>query len=448
MTEPNVRQLSPEVEALSSVWPMLSALMGGTRAMRAAGKIYLPQFPNEDDAAYRLRLAGATLHPVFKRTVRVDAARPFAKPPVVEDVPDRVLPWLGDVDLQGSSLAAFGLSLMTSCLSHGLSGVLVDGPKVEGVVTAADEVRAGLRPYLSAYAAQNILGWKLGRLSQGYGLTQVRLLESVAEDDGAFGSKTVEQVRVLTPGAWQVWRATGLNDEWAVVDEGETRLETIPFVFFYGIRTGFGCGEPPLLELAYQNIEHYQSSSDQQNIEHVARVPILFAKKFGDAELTIGAGTAASSDEPDAELSYVEHSGAAIKSGADSILRLEARMRATGAELIQQTPDRTTATQVDSEGEASQSLLQQITGVFEDSLTACVNLMALWAGEPQTACVKLFKAFGPSSDSEPSVLAAAREGGTISARTHFDELKRRNIIAPERGWDEELERLSAEEAVN
>ncbi len=226
MTEPNVRQLSPEVEALSSVWPMLSALMGGTRAMRAAGKIYLPQFPNEDDAAYRLRLAGATLHPVFKRTVRVDAARPFAKPPVVEDVPDRVLPWLGDVDLQGSSLAAFGLSLMTSCLSHGLSGVLVDGPKVEGVVTAADEVRAGLRPYLSAYAAQNILGWKLGRLSQGYGLTQVRLLESVAEDDGAFGSKTVEQVRVLTPGAWQVWRATGLNDEWAVVDEGETRLET------------------------------------------------------------------------------------------------------------------------------------------------------------------------------------------------------------------------------
>ena len=148
-----------------------------------------------------------------------------------------------------------------------------------------------------------------------------------------------------------MWRATQKDpSDWEVVEAGTTKLAFIPFVFFYGIRQGIGLGETPLLELAYQNIEHYQSSSDQQTILHVARVPILFAKKFGETEITIGAGTAASCDDELSDLKYVEHQGFSISAGRQSILDLEDRMRATGAELIQQTPDRTTATQVDTEG--------------------------------------------------------------------------------------------------
>jgi hypothetical protein len=41
------------------------------------------------------------------------------------------------------------------------------------------------------------------------------------------------------------------------------------------LRCAFGDGEPPLLDLAYLNVKHWQSQSDQDNILHIARVPIL-----------------------------------------------------------------------------------------------------------------------------------------------------------------------------
>lgn len=34
-------------------------------------------------------------------------------------------------------------------------------------------------------------------------------------------------------------------------------------------------GKPPLIELAHLNVKHWQSQSDQDNILHVIRVPIL-----------------------------------------------------------------------------------------------------------------------------------------------------------------------------
>ncbi|MGR5262341.1 hypothetical protein ACPV5Q_20865, partial [Vibrio astriarenae] len=59
-------------------WPLIDALMGGTSAMRKAGKLYLPQWPNELDDAYKNRVATATLFPAFSRTVEVLTGKPFA----------------------------------------------------------------------------------------------------------------------------------------------------------------------------------------------------------------------------------------------------------------------------------------------------------------------------------------------------------------------------------
>jgi hypothetical protein len=40
-------------------------------------------------------------------------------------------------------------------------------------------------------------------------------------------------------------------------------------------------GSPPLLNLALLNIKHWQSQSEQDNILHVARVPLLVAYGLG-----------------------------------------------------------------------------------------------------------------------------------------------------------------------
>jgi hypothetical protein len=74
-----VNSKSAAVSALGVEWPMLEALMAGTRAMRGAAKTLLPQWPGEEQAAYEARLATATLFPALQRTVSVMSGKPFSK---------------------------------------------------------------------------------------------------------------------------------------------------------------------------------------------------------------------------------------------------------------------------------------------------------------------------------------------------------------------------------
>ncbi|MEQ1915200.1 MAG: DUF4055 domain-containing protein, partial [Gallionella sp.] len=322
----SVRDYSPAVQRMSRDWGMLTAVYGGTRAMREAGETYLPK-------------------------------------------------WRG--------LHAFFFDVLTNCLSHGACGVLADYPPAVGVSTVAQERAAGVRPYLVHYPAGTILGWRETK----HVLRELRLLETVTIEGADFKDTEVEQVRVLyaNPGRWETYRKD-LNESdpqkaWKLHESGTSSRNDIPFTFFYGARTGYGTGESPLTELAYLNVEHWQSSSDQQTILHVARVPILFMRGFatGDA-LTVGAASAVRSNAPTAELKYVEHTGASIGAGRTAILDLEERMRAIGAELLVHKTNRMTATQVESEDTAGDSSLQAMVEMFELGVEQCLTQMATWIG--------------------------------------------------------------------
>ena len=442
----DVDQQSDAVAKMARRWPMIDALVGGTGAMRDAGKALLPQFPAEPDEAYRTRLSTATLFPVFSRTAEVLAAKPLSKAIGLEGVPPEVETLLQDVDGEGSSLHAFSTGLMLACMQYGLAGVLVDYPPLDGVQTKADEAAAGARPYFACYQASAILGW---RASRGR-LEQLRLLETVTEADGSFGTVAVSQVRVLLPGAWQVWRNMRQGNgqpQWMVYQEGTTTLKVIPFVFFYGIREGFGIGRPPLTDLAFLNIEHWQSSSDQQTILHTARVPILFAKGLSDSDpIIFGASTAIKTSSDTADVKFVEHSGAAIAAGRQSLLDLEDRMRQAGAELLVQQPVQVTATQTVSESEGSRCVLQRIVETFEESLEVCIQMMGDWLGLAFEAEVNLFKDFGANalSGQSSSLLIDAAAKGYVSPETVFKGLQRRDIVPPDVNWEDEQARIRAQ----
>ena len=244
----------------------------------------------------------------------------------------------------------------------------------------------------------------------------------------------------LEPGLWFVYRKLG--DNWVVYEEGTTTLTEIPFVFFYGIRKSFGIGVAPLLELAFQNIEHWQSLSDQQTILHVARVPILVTVGADNTSITVGASSAVGLPVG-ADMRFVEHSGQAIEAGRKSLLDLEERMRQTGAELLVLKPGDITATQVTSENEANRCTLQKIVEVFEDCLDQCLQYMADWVGETEGGSVSLFTDFGAATLGEASaeLLLKANQSGKLSDETMFDEWKRRGIISPENEWNDEQERI-------
>ncbi|CNE48915.1 DUF4055 domain-containing protein [Yersinia enterocolitica] len=449
----DVRKRSPKIEAIAECWPMIMALRGGTTAMRKAGKIYLPQWPNEDDGFYKSRLNTATLFPAFARTVEVLSGKPFSRPVTwAEDVPARIADMFDDIDMQGRNLHSFLADVCEEAISNGICGILVEHPPVDTGLTIAQEKAIGARPYFATILANSLLDYKSTRVNGQETITQLRFVEMVAEEtDSEFAEKIVEQVRVIDIGRWRTYREkkneiTGVK-EWLLHDEGTTTLQKVAFVPVYGDRIGFMQSRPPLVELAHMNVEHWQSKSDQQTILHVARVPILFGKGMDqDQVITVGAASAVISEKDNADLKYVEHSGKAIESGRLDILDLEDKMRQIGAELLVVKPGRTTVAQTLAENEAGTCALQRIVGDLTDAANQALQFMADWIHEEKGGHISIFRDFGAATLAEASaeLLLEMNIAGSLSNETLFSEIQRRGMISGDTKWEDEEEKIKSQ----
>jgi hypothetical protein len=457
-----VADKSPAVASMEADWTLAAALMGGTQTMRAAGKAHLPQWPNEDDRSYKTRLALATLYPAYQQSVETLAAKPFSKGLTIEEdvptAPHDIKGWTDDIDREGRKLHVFAADLMESALGEGLCGILVDYPKADGVRYKAEEKALGLRPYWVHIKPGQILGWRAARQNGKWTILQLRFMENVEEPDGEFGAISIQQVRVLYPGRWQVWRkkkvdSTGKED-WLLHDDGITTLNYIPFVPIYGKRTGFMMGKPPMIELAHMNVKHWQSQSDQDTLLHIARVPILVRTGMQDTvtpdgtlvkpELTIGA--AAAVDLPkDATLTFTEHGGAAISAGKTSLDDLKEEMRQAGAEMLVLKPGNTTRIEAASDNIKGMCALQRVTLGLQDALNTALQMTADWVKEPTGGHVTIFSDFGALTlEAAVAELMQLQQGGIISKETTFKEAQRRGTVSSEVDFEEEQDRIATE----
>lgn len=456
-----VNQQSIDVTALAENWPVCEDLMGGTPAMRKAGVLHLPKWPGETAEGYRSRLDTATLFPAYRRTVSVMAGKPFAKALTLSDADARIEEWAKDVDRGGVNLHAFAGEMFEESF-YGLAGILVEYPDtrprdaqgrpVIGPMparTVAQVEASGARPYFVRVMHAQILGWQVSITPKGVRLSQLRIAESREEADGPYATKTIQQVRVLFPGRWELWEAKADNSGWLQVDAGTNSLKDIPFVPLYGRREGFMLGTPTLLDLAHLNVKHWQSQSDQDTILHVARVPILTVKGVQETfQLTLGASTAVNlGDNQYAEMAFVEHSGAAIGAGEIALRALESQMIQSGAELLVKQPGDRSATESAGDQEGNKCELQRLTERFEDALDQALVYMAQYAGiaPARAGSVSLFKDFGAATLSDASVqlVADLNSRGLLSRATTLRELQRRGII--EESIDVEAEIAAAEE---
>jgi hypothetical protein len=455
MTDTNNSDVAAQSDAVSKMaedWTLIVDLMGGTKAMRRAGQRHLPIWPAEDLKSYQARLKTATLFPAYARTVAVLTGKPFGKPITIgEEYSQKLKDLLENIDLEGRNLHAFAADLFANALAYGICGILVDCPPAQGVRTAADEAKLGVRPYFVHVRQDAILGWRSEKRGGRIVLTQLRLMESVEEPDGPFKTKTIQQVRVLEPGKWMTYRKqdSTTGTPWQEHESGVTTIDVIPFIPVYGSRKDFMIGVPPMLELAHLNVEHWQSKSDQQTILHVARVPMLFAKNIGsDTQVVVGAGAMINATAPDSDVKYVEHSGKAIEAGRMSLLDLEDLMRQVGAELLVIKSANTTQVQTISDNEQAVCDLQRITQALENALDQAIRLMARWIKQPEDGNVSIYSDFGVSSLAEASaqLLFEMKVDGSLSHKTLLNEMKRRSIISPDVDIEKEMKVANAEKA--
>ena len=427
-----VSDVEDDLELVLTLW-------GGTRPMREAGTLYLPQEPGEEKTDYNNRKARTTLTNIFKKTINTYTGRIFEDTVTVIDQPE-LDTFIENVDLEGRDFHRFSHDLARFTLRDGLRFILVDAPTADGVQTKADETAAGIRPYFVEIDRRNVLGWKSTVEAGQHVITQFRMMEKAEVGSDEFISEQVDQIRVIEPNRIRLYRKNK-DGEWYLHDEIMTSIDFVPIVPVFSDRQGYLDSVPPLMDIAWLNIEHWQKSSDQSNILHVARVPILhwagykttFDNEGKQVEFTVGPNTLAKSPNENARLEYVEHSGAAIEAGRTDLLDIEDRMVALGAEFTSpRQKTKTTATEkvINESGDISE--LSAFAQNLKDSLTVAMDMVTKMMGTTFTGSVKIPTDLGIMGDAvNVPELVKIRANGDISREGMYDILNKE--------WDIELD---------
>jgi hypothetical protein len=444
-------------ERLAPKWRMIEALLGGTDAMKAAGTLYLPRYEEETPSRYKSRLEKSVLLNMTKFTLNNMVGRVFRKPlRFAEDVAEAVREWSEDADGAGNALQVVCYDWFKTGFGKGLAHVLVDFPQTpKGAPTLAET--AGQRPYWTLVAPENLL-YARSVKDPATGrevLVEARVLEEWSEPDG-WGETCGLQVRVLTPGAYQVLRKkvnSSKRGEWYVFEEGATRLDFVPLVTFYTGRKDFMVSDLPLEDLAQLNIAHWRSTSDQNNVLTAARFPIL-AVSGGDAEdgdgkkLKIGPYNLLSTMDPQGRFYYVEHNGAAIAAGRQDMRDLEDVMASYGAQFLKKRADIESATGRILDSTETISELQAITLNFKDAVELALQYTARWLGLDDGGSVSFESYVDLVADGgDLQALQEARRNRDISRETFLSELRRRNVLADDFSAAKDLELLAEENSL-
>lgn len=449
-------------EAMSIDWSLVDTLWGGTDAIRASGRRFLPQMPDEPEAAYRARLHQSVLTNVYKDTIEKLVSKPLKQPVTLkDDVPDDIQSFRGNIDGQATDLDVFTRQVGEAALNHGVTHILVDYPQADPDTTALEERVDHIRPYAIHYDATQVIGWKSEVRNGRRFLTQVRILEKTYEDVSEFEQELVHRVRVLEPGFYRTYQLKEIGngqEDWVLTDSHEVVangqvLDFIPFISIYTNKRNFMIASPAMMDVAHLNITHWQSDSDQRNILHVARVPILFGSGLGDEDsvvkLSIGATTFIKG-QISSDLKYVETSGKGIDAGQKDLETLIERMSSLGLNMLvrKQPSGRATATARTLDQSEADSPLSMFARELENGLETMLDFFGVFMGKGPDAggSVELFKDFSITQRDAEDIkeLGQMRARLDISQVTYWEELKRRNLLSDDFDAETEIDLLDLE----
>lgn len=454
-------------------------LMAGVDAMRAAslndvstslsaanagvvGWSYLPRWPLETVDAWRSRIASTFLSPYYARAWQTVVGKAFAENVTLgEDVPPEIVSLWENIDNAGAHGDVFAQWVFGDSLHAGLGHILVDYPVADGVQTLADERAAGLRPYWVYVPGDAVLGWRYTVENGRQRLTQFRYLECSVEPDGEFGEKEVKRARVYyasdaeNPFArFEVYRQGGEQGKDEIERAGSLYPQTeIPLSTFYARRTGWMTARPFLQELAWVNLESWQSGSDQRNVLHFARVPFYFFRGFTESEVNafrgVGSAARAYSENAGAGIEVIEGQGNAIGQGWTDIERIGNEAKALSMEPMVSGFAAESATGRAIDEARAHSALEAAIRNFEDCIEQALGFTAVWMGGDMAGGGSISLTSDLSVDmpktTEASEVRAAVKEGFISHRTGLERwLDLMDIEAVD--VDAELDAVESEKA--
>ena len=417
-------------------WQLIEDLLGGSYEIRSKHRRYLPQEPRELDESYDNRLARSSCPPYYQRLERMLAGMLTRKPVRLNDVADVIREQLFDVDLQGNDLNVWTYETARKMIRYGHCGVLVDAP-------AAGE---NGRPYWVTYTPREILGWRTDLINGQQKFTQIRLLEKVFEPDGLYGEKQVEQVRLLTPGNFEIHRKDK-DGNYKLWNEGTTSLDEIPFSVAYSNRVNVMESRPPMEDIAELNLKTYQIQSDLDNQLHISAVPMLAFFGFPQSAEEVSAGPGEAIAFPvEGRAEYIESKGTSYKAQFDRLQQLEAQINELGlAAVLGQKLSAETAEAKKIDRSQGDSTMMVVAQQMQDMIDNSLQYHARYLGSNDSGSSFVNRDFLASrlEPTEIQSLLALYTAGTITQETLLKQLHEGEVLGDEFEIEEEIEATQA-----
>ena len=412
-------------------WVLIEDLMGGSYEMRRKHRRYLLQEPRELDDSYDNRLARSVCPPYYQRLERMLAGMLTRKPVRLNDIADVIREQLFDVDLQGNDLNIWTYETTRKVIRYGHCGVLVDAP--------AD---ANGRPYWVTYTPRDILGWRTELIDGQQKFTQLRLLEKVVEPEGDYGETIVEQVRLLTPGAFEIHRKNN-DGEFQLYEEGTTTLSEIPFSVAYSNRVNLMESRPPMEDIAELNLKAYQCGSDLSNQLHISSVPLLAFYGYPQTSEEVSAGPGEAIAFPaDGKAEYIEPSGKSFEAQYKQLDRIEQQINELGlAAILGQKLSAETAEAKRIDRSQGDSTMQVVAQQMQDMIDNSLIFHAQYLGNNSAGSSFVNRDF-LAARLEPQEIGSLLQlytAGTITQETLLKQLHEGEVLGDEFDVEEELE---------
>ena len=378
-------------------WEIMKAVTLGTEYLRENSEAFLPLEPREDYSAYLSRVNRAVFSPYTQRLIRAAAGLILRKPITLLGDPYWREVFSKNVDGCGSDLDEYARRALICALTYGHSHTLVDFPAPTGARSLAEERALNRRPYWIEVDPANIYGWRLDREVNYGDLIQVRIAEKAVLPDGEFGEKVYDQVRVIEPGRYRIYRqtetkkqqvggfpypnafdATTSTSDFELVESGDYSLGQIPLVTLYSNKTDTMVSKPPLLDIAYLNLAHFQRQADLIHSLHVASQPMLVLEGWDDQtkDMAVSVNYAIAT-QPGNKVYYVEPASSAFEAQSNEIRELQQQMATLGISTLSQqkfvaeSADARRLDRVDTN-----SMLSMVSMDLEQTLQQSFNLAA------------------------------------------------------------------------
>jgi hypothetical protein len=469
---------SSDYRAMEPFWYMVEQILEGTMAVRAAGQVFLPKYPNESYLDYEARRVNSKFTNIYRDIVETLAAKPFSKEIRIVDGTSTasIDELVEDIDGQGNHLHVFAAQVFFQSVNDGVDWIFIDKQQVPENSTIAVEKQLGVRPYWVHIPAKRLLAvysdvidghetiihariWEPTVQRVGYKEVQfnrVRELNRAKNADGSYG-----------PATFIVWEERKEPNTqvtyWVNISQGPIAIGEIALV---PVITGRRKGNawqfvPPMQDAAFLQIEHYQQETNLKVIKEQAAFPmlagngvtpptdaagqpvpinigpktVLFAPPGADATRYVG------------RWEFVEPSSTSMKFLADDVQATEQQLRELGRQpLTAQTGNLTVVTTAFA-AQKGNSAIQAWALNLKDALEQAMLYTVQWLGETAQPEIQVHTDFAIDLESPeaPTFLQFLRTNGDISRAAVLAEAQRRDYLSPEFDPDDDQKELDKEE---